>query len=138
MQALIFGWLASHWLLVALVVFAIACITNPVTVWKFKAWILCAAIGWWGWTGHAAYDALVLKNTLAENAALTQAIADNAKANDERRAAQKEVDRLATLPPKVVTVVRNHPSKCDLPRPVTDSVRDQVRETNSAIKAAVR
>jgi Tfp pilus assembly protein PilN len=48
-----------------------------------------------------------------ENAALTQAIADNAKANDERRAAQKEVDRLATLP-------------------------EQVRETNSAIKAAVR
>jgi hypothetical protein len=74
-----------------------------------------------------------------ENAALTQAIADNAKANDERRAAQKEVDRLATLPPKVIERVRTNPSRCVRPEPVADASRVQVNAVNEAIrKDAVR
>jgi len=70
-----------------------------------------------------------------ENKALAQAIADNAKANEERRAAQKEVDRLASLPPRVVERVRSNPSGCSLSKPVADGLRDQVRQTNDAIRA---
>lgn len=74
-----------------------------------------------------------------ENKALTQAIADNAKANDERRAAQKEVDRLAKLPPKVKEVIRANPSGCVLPKPVADAARVHVGAVNEAIrKDAVR
>lgn len=58
MTTLILGWLASHWLLVAAVVVAIAALANPVLVWKRKAWILLAVVAWWGWTGHAAYESL--------------------------------------------------------------------------------
>jgi hypothetical protein len=61
MSAIILGWLAHHWLLIAALVFATAVWANPVLVWKLKAWILLAVVLWWGWTGHMAYNALLEK-----------------------------------------------------------------------------
>lgn len=93
-----------------------------------SAWAYSWAYG----NGVAAERALWLAR---ENQALTQAVAERDRALADRNAAQRKADELAKLPAKVVTVVRRNPSNCALPRTVTDSVRDQVRETNSAIRA---
>lgn len=82
------------------------------------------------WIGGVREEAACLK---ADNKLLDRAVSERDQAIEERNKAQAKADKLAKLPPKVVTVVRNNPSNCTLPRPVADSVRDQVRETNSAI-----
>ena len=51
-----------------------------------------------------------------------------------RVAAEQKADKLRKLPAKVVTVVRENPANCDLPEPVADSLREQVRQTNEAIR----
>ena len=50
-----------------------------------------------------------------------------------RIAAEQKADKLRKLPAKVVTLVRENPSGCVLPRPVTDGLREQVRKTNESI-----
>jgi hypothetical protein len=54
-------------------------------------------------------------------------------ANKRLAAAEKKADALRKLPPKVVTLVRENPSGCVLPKPVTDGLREQVRKTNETI-----
>lgn len=98
------------------------------------ALLLLGALGvshWFAWDqgGKSAE----LDAARKENKALSQAVEDASKANDERRVAQKKLDRLAKLPPKVVTLVRENPSNCNLAQPVADGLREQVRETNAAI-----
>ena len=44
--------------------------------------------------------------------------------------------KLAAYKPKVVERVRQNPSGCNLPKPVADGLRDQVRATNEAIVSA--
>lgn len=70
-----------------------------------------------------------------ENKALTQAVADRDKAIADRNAAQRKVDELAKLPPRVVEKVRANPSGCQLNRAVADELRRQARKTNDAIRA---
>jgi hypothetical protein len=72
---------------------------------------------------------------IREKKALEAAVAERDRAIADRNEAQRTADRLAKLPAKVVEVVRANPSKCVLPRVVTDSVRKQVAETNSAIRS---
>lgn len=57
------------------------------------------------------------------------------KALKERDEARARADELAQLPPKIVEKVRANPSGCSLAKPVADGLRDQVRETNSAIRS---
>lgn len=71
------------------------------------------------------------KQKLADSEAHVKALE---KADAERRAAQKELDRLAKLPPKVIERVRTNPSNCSIPRAVTDGLREQINETNAAIR----
>lgn len=87
----------------------------------------------WAWK-HGG-DAVRVEMLGKENKALAQAIADNAKANDERRRAQKKADELAKLPPKVIERVRQNPSGCSLNPAVADELRKQVDEINAAIRA---
>lgn len=87
----------------------------------------------WAWV-HGA-DAVRLECAEKREKLIEAALKDMQDLEARRAAAQRRADELAKLPPKVVTVVRNNPSNCTLPRPVTDSVRDQVRETNSAIRS---
>lgn len=98
--------------------------------------IVAVLVGWfYSWAkGNGVNEERALW-LAKENKALTAAVAERDKALADRNQAQRKADELAKLPPKVVTVVRNNPSSCVLPRPVTDSVRDQVRETNSAIRS---
>lgn len=69
------------------------------------------------------------------NKALRDEMDARAAADLKAAKAQAEVDRLAKMPPKVIERVRTNPSNCTLPRPVTDGLREQVEETNSAIRA---
>lgn len=99
MVALILGWLADHWLWVAAALVALAAWANPVLVWKLKAWILLAVVLWWGWTGHAAHDALQAQ-IRAREAKAAVAVADaNTKASEaarsEERVKVKVMDMLA-------------------------------------------
>ena len=99
MAALILGWLADHWLWVAAAFVAFAAWANPVLVWKLKAWILLAVVLWWGWTGHAAYDALQAQIE-AREAKAAVAVADaNTKASEAARSEEqtraKVMDMLA-------------------------------------------
>lgn len=71
-----------------------------------------------------------------QNADLKDRIAILGAAIDQAKEAQAKADKLARLPAKVVTVVRANPSGCSIARPVTDSVREQVRQTNDAIRTA--
>lgn len=70
-----------------------------------------------------------------ENKALAQAIADNAKANDERRKAQKKADELARPQREVAKSAKANPSGCNLAKPTGDKLREQVRATNDAIRS---
>jgi membrane-bound lytic murein transglycosylase B len=54
------------------------------------------------------------------------------KAEQERDKARRA---LAEVKPKVVERVRQNPSGCILPRPVTDSLREQARKTNEALRS---
>ena len=58
------------------------------------------------------------------------------EAESKRIEAQKEINRLAALPPKVIERVRTNPSNCDLSRPVADGLREQINETNAALRRA--
>jgi hypothetical protein len=116
-MTILLALLRRYWLHMAVVAIA------GLFVWRHDA-----AVYDWGARDERA------KWLTKENAALTQAIADNAKANDERRAAQKEVDRLAKLPAKVIERVRQNPSGCSIPKPVADGLREQVAEINRAIR----
>lgn len=82
------GWLANHWLIVAAVVVGIAAAAAPALVWKLKAWILLAVVLWWGWTGHAAYDRLVLQTRT--DAALAAAQIATARAQSSEAARVEE------------------------------------------------
>jgi hypothetical protein len=97
-----------------------------------KLLIYVAICGFFFWIGGIREEAANLK---ADNKLMARAVDERDQAIKDRNKAQAKADKLAKLPPKVVTVVRNNPSNCTLPRPVTDSVRDQVRETNSAIRS---
>lgn len=98
--------------------------------------LLIAAQGYalrWAWVHGGDAARLECERSARE---LIEAQADELAIMIKRKdAAQRKADELEKLPPKVVTVVRNNPSSCVLPRPVTDSMRDQVRETNSAIRS---
>lgn len=92
-----------------------------------------AAVCWFFfWMGGVRKENACLT---ADNKLLDRAVDERDEAIKDRNKAQAKADKLAKIPPKVVTVVRNNPSNCTLSRPVTDSVRDQVRETNSAIRS---
>lgn len=97
---------------------------------KLLAYVGAAAFFFW--IGGVRVERNALKD---ENGDLKRLVKERDAAIEARNKAQAKVDELAKLPPKVVTVVRNNPSSCVLPRAVTDSVRDQVRETNSAIRS---
>lgn len=108
----------------------------PATYWpwiKVGAFgLICAACYVYG--GSNAKARCERAALTRENKALVAAVADRDAAIKARNEAQAKADKLAKLPAKVVTVVRQNPAGCSLPRPVTDSVRDQVRETNAAIR----
>lgn len=76
-MSLLTGFLANWWWAIALVVIAVAALLQPAAVWKAKAWILAAVIAWWGWTGHAAHDALrvAYAEHFADDAAAAAALA---------------------------------------------------------------
>lgn len=99
MTAIVLGWLADHWLWVAAALIALAAWANPVLVWKLKAWILLAVVLWWGWTGHAAYDALAQRvhaeaaKTEAQVADLTRKASEAARSEEQTRI--KVMDMLA-------------------------------------------
>lgn len=99
MTTLILGWLANHWLIVALAAVGLAALANPVLVWKLKAWILLAVVLWWGWTGHAAYDRLALQVQTREAVAAQQVAEATADASEAARAEEqtrvKVMDMLA-------------------------------------------
>jgi hypothetical protein len=118
MYALALKFLARYWLHIA-VVAALLALQGYALRW---AWV------------HGG-DAVRLHCAQEREKLLEAALKDMQDLEAKRAAAQAKADKLAKLPPKVVTVVRNNPSNCTLPRPVTDSVRDQVRETNSAIRS---
>ena len=87
--------------------------------------------GFFYWVGGVRVERSCLK---ADNKELKAALVDNAKANDERRKAQAKADKLAAWPPKVIERVAANPSGCSLAKPVADGLRDQVRQTNDAIR----
>lgn len=89
------GWLANHWLIVAAVVVGIATAAAPALVWKLKAWILLAVVLWWGWTGHAAYDRLVLQTKA--DAALAAAQVATARAQSSEAARVEEQTRAQAI-----------------------------------------
>ena len=99
-----------------------------------KLLVFVAFAGFFFWIGGVREERSWLAK---ENADLARLIKERDDAFKARNEAQRKADELAKLPPKVVTVVRRYPSNCALPRPVTDGLRDQVRETNAAISAAV-
>lgn len=90
-MSLLTGFLANWWWAIALVVIAVAALLQPAAVWKAKAWILAAVIVWWGWTGHAAHDALrvAYAEHLGDDAAAAADTAADQLAN-ERAARQQE------------------------------------------------
>lgn len=90
-MSLLTGFLANWWWAIALVVIAIAALQQPVAVWKAKAWILAAVIAWWGWTGHAAHNALrvAYAEHLAADATAAADIAAD-QLTQERTARQQE------------------------------------------------
>lgn len=94
MTTIVLSWLASNWLLVAGVLALGFAAFNPLAFWKAKAWILAGAIALWGWSGHAAHDALQLQ-AAKDRAHAAQAIAD-AQAN-ARAAEHKHTQELASI-----------------------------------------
>lgn len=88
---MILSWLAHNWLLVAGVLALVFAATSPVAFWKAKAWALAAAIGLWGWSGHAAHDALQVRYAQLEAQAAKDA-ADAAHARAERAEAIRKWD----------------------------------------------
>lgn len=119
-------WLARYW--------------KPLT-----ALVLCAGLLFWAYSkgrtdGAAAWKLKLMDRELAHQQERLKAseAARKAleKAEADRTKAQKEIDRLAKLPPKVIERVRTNPSNCSLPRPVTDGLREQIRETNDAVRRA--
>lgn len=111
----------------------------PSWVKPTAALVLCAGLLCTGWVTRGWKDSKVLmdvelrhqKQLLAQEQASRAALE---KAEAARKAAQEQVNRLAALPPKVIERVRTNPSHCVLPRPVTDGLREQADETNSAIR----
>lgn len=76
-MSMVLSFLAGHWLAIAAVAvlaFALFMPGGPALLWRFKAWVLCAAIAWWGWTGHAALDALELQVAKDKAEAATKAL----------------------------------------------------------------
>lgn len=69
-----------------------------------------------------------------ENKALTAAVAERDRAIADRNEAQRKADRLAKLPAKVIERVRTNPSRCVLPAPVADGLREQGDEIDAAIR----
>lgn len=110
----------------------------PATYWpwiKVALWAtVCAAFYIYG--GSNAKARCERASLAVQNKALVGAVAERDKAIADRNEAQRKADNLAKLPAKVVTVVRQNPSGCSIARPVTDSVREQVRQTNDAIRTA--
>lgn len=98
--------------------------------------IVAVLVGWfYSWAkGNGVNEERALW-LAKENKALTAAVAERDKAIADRNEAQAKADELAKLPPKVVERVRANPSGCSLAKPVADSLRDQVRKTNAAIRA---
>lgn len=112
---------------------------SPYWAWLKLAAFVAVCAGCYVYGGSNAKARCERAALAKENKALAQAIADNAKANDDRRAAQKEADRLRAMPPKVKEVIRENPSGCTLAKPVADAARVQVDSVNQAIrKDAVR
>src|SRR5690606_18676978 len=64
---------------------AIAAMASPALVWKLKAWILLAVVAWWGWTGHAAYDALKARTDTERAIAAAEIAVARAQASEAAR-----------------------------------------------------
>lgn len=101
-------------------------------LWAGSLWL---AYDYGGSEAAAGAAKAALEAERDANKALRDEMDARAAADLKAAKAQAEVDRLAKLPPKVIERVRTNPSNCDLPRPVTDSLREQVEETNRAIRA---
>lgn len=111
-------------------------ISIPSSYWPWIKVALWATIcaGFYIYGGSNAKARCERAALARENKALVAAVSERDKAIADRNEAQRKADELAKLPAKVVTVVRANPSGCSLPRPVTDSIRDQVKAVNDAIR----
>jgi hypothetical protein len=96
---------------------------------KAAGWL--AVFGFFFWIGGVREERSWLAK---ENSGLKKAMNDVRAANKERLEAQAKADKLASLPAKVVTVVRANPSGCSLAPPVAGAIRDQVKAVNDAIR----
>ena len=77
------------------------------------------------WFYGQGYDAAELQHLKAEQAIVADAVRRNA-------ALQRKLDALPRSEERIREVVRNNPAPCDRPEPVTDSLREAIREANAA------
>ena len=131
-MSFVLGWLADHWLLVAAFAVALAAWANPLLVWKLKAWILLAVVAWWGWTGHAAYDALKAATDTEQAATLADLARARADATELARLREHE---LATRADAIGRAYER--GKEDAQR-TADRVAADLRAGNLQLRAEIR
>lgn len=97
--------------------------------------VLAGLAGWSVFMYRQGGKSARLECVQREAAELREALKERDEAIEARNRAQAKVDALDKPQSKVVNDVRANPSGCALPRPVADSLREQVRATNAAIRS---
>jgi len=110
---------------------------NPYMVWikvgaLALAMVLSASAGWYfnGLRGKAALE--TERRQVAEDARL-QIEAAQKLAYDADERYRKAVEAAPKAAPVIREVVRANPSRCDVPKPVADELRDSIRDGNKSI-----
>lgn len=111
-------------------------VLSQFTVWLTVASLVIAFSAGWYFNGLRLTAKLETeRRQVAEDARkLVEQAQQQAYEAEQAKEAMRR--KLAAYKPKVVERVRANPSGCNLPKPVADGLRDQVRATNEAIVSA--